>query len=82
VQSELASELGTRVVIPLSPHSARKGAPISTLMPVFEIEGRKYVMLTPQLAGVPRQRLGARVADLGPHRDAIIAALDLLFTGI
>jgi len=39
-------------------------------------------MLTPQLAGIPVRRLGTKVADLTQHRDEIVAALDLLITGI
>jgi toxin CcdB len=39
-------------------------------------------MLTPELAGIPRKALGERVANLAGERGAIIAALDLAFTGI
>jgi toxin CcdB len=39
-------------------------------------------MLTPQLAGVSRKEMGATVADLSERRNEIIAALDLLTTGI
>jgi toxin CcdB len=82
VQSDLVADLGTRVVVPLCPASAMKGRLIRTLTPVLEIDGRKYAMLTPQLAGVRKQQLGARVADLVSCRDEILAALDLLITGI
>jgi len=56
--------------------------PIERLNPQFEVEGRKVVMLTPELAGVPRKALGEVVGDLARERDKIIAALDLAFTGI
>ncbi len=82
VQSDLIADLSTRVVVPLYPASAMKGEILRTLTPVFEIEDLQYVMMTPQLAGIPRKSLGATVADLSAHRDAIIAALDLLITGI
>jgi toxin CcdB len=39
-------------------------------------------MLTPQLAGVSRKQIGVAVADLRGRRIQIIAALDLLITGI
>ena len=39
-------------------------------------------MLTPELAGVERRILGEKVGNLANHRQAIIGALDLLFTGI
>ena len=82
VQSDLIAELNTRVVVPLCPASVMKGKLIRTLMPAFEIDGAEYAMLTPQLAGVSRKHIGSKTADLSQHRDEIIAALDLLITGI
>jgi len=52
------------------------------LTPVFEIDGKQYAMLTPQIAGIAKKHMGAKVANLSPHRDEIIAALDLLISGI
>ncbi len=82
VQSDLIAELGTRMVVPLCPVSAMKGKLITTLVPVFQVDGKQYAMLTPQLAGVPKKQVGAKVADLSSQRQEIIAALDLLITGI
>ncbi|HEX6902693.1 MAG TPA: CcdB family protein [Thermoanaerobaculia bacterium] len=82
IQNELLSDLETRVVVPLSPVSAVKGKTLGPLMPVFEIEGERFVMLTPQLAGIPRSELGAPVTRIEHHRFEIIAAIDFLLTGI
>lgn len=82
VQSDLLAELGTRVVVPLYTASAMQGKMLRTLTPRFEIEGEPYVMMTPQMAGIAKKQLGANVADLAAQRDEIIAALDLLITGI
>lgn len=82
VQNDLVADLATRVVVPLCPAAAMKGKLVKTLMPVFEIDGKPYAMLTPQLAGVSKKQVGAKVADLAPRRDEIMAALDLLITGI
>jgi toxin CcdB len=82
VQSDLISELGTRVVVPLYTAAAMKGKVLSTLTPTFEINDQQYVMVTPQLAGIAKKQLGAQVADLCAQRDEIIAALDLLIIGI
>jgi len=49
---------------------------------VFEVEGREVAMLTPELAGVPAKALGEPIANLSSQRGAIIAALDLVITGI
>lgn len=81
-QSDLVAGLGGRVVVPLCLGSSMKGKLIRTLMRVFEIDGRQYVMLTPQLSGVSKKQVGPKVADLAHHRDEIIAAMDLLITGI
>ena len=83
VQTDLLEELGTRVVIPLTPAtSAAKRSALQTLTPVCAVEGRDYLVLTPQLAGIAAQELGPAVADLSSERPIILAALDLLFTGI
>lgn len=82
VQSDLIVDLGTRVAVPLYPASTLKGASIHTLMPIFEIDGKRFVMMTPQLAGIPKRLLGTAVTDLSHKRDEIISALDLLIIGI
>jgi toxin CcdB len=83
VQTDLLEELGTRVVIPLTPATvaARRSA-LQTLTPVCAVDGRDYLLLTPQLAGIAARELGPAVADLSSERPTILAALDLLFTGI
>jgi toxin CcdB len=82
VQSDLLDPLATRVVVPLCKPEVLKGKLAERLNPVFEIEGRRMAMLTPELAGVSRKILGARVGNLSSERYSIIAALDLLITGI
>ena len=82
VQSDLLADLATRTVVPLCPAPAMKGKLVKTLMPTFQIDGKAYAMLTPQLAGIERKQMGAEVADLSARRAEIIAALDLLLTGI
>lgn len=82
VQSDLIADLATRMVIPLCPAASMRGKLIKALMPVFEIDAEPYALLTPQMAGIARTQLGARVADLSDHRGEIIAALDLLISGI
>jgi toxin CcdB len=82
VQSDLLSELSTRAVVPLYTAAAMKGRVTRTLTPQFEIEGRQVVMVTPQIAGVALKMLGPAVGSLAAERAAILAALDLLITGI
>ena len=82
VQSSLLDSLTTRIVVPLCKPEVLSGKPAERLNPAFEIEGRKLLMLTPELAGVSRKALGEPVANLSAERAAIIAALDLAITGI
>ena len=82
VQSDLIADLSTRVVVPLCPALAIKGKLIQTLTPVVKIDGKNYVLLIPQLAGISKKQMGIKVADLAHHRGEIVAALDLLITGI
>lgn len=82
IQSDLLEDLATRVVIPLTSAPALTRQPMSTLSPWLSVEGQRYLVLTPQLAGVSRADLGSEVANLAAHRDAIIAAIDLLVTGV
>lgn len=82
VQSDLLSELGTRVVIPLFEKKSLGIRPLTRLTPEFEIDGKTCVLMTPQLAGIPTKELGEPVGDLARHRIDIIAALDLLITGL
>jgi toxin CcdB len=69
-------------VVPLCKPEVVAGKPAERLNPAFEVEGRRMLMLTPELAGVSRKALGERVTNLAAERGAIIAALDLALTGI
>jgi len=82
VQSDLLDALATRVVVPLCKPEVLRGKLAEKLNPVFEVEGRKMVLLTPELAGVSRKVFGQQIANLANRRDSIIAALDLAITGI
>ncbi len=59
-----------------------KGKLVKPLMPVFQIDNKSCAMLTPQLAGIERKRIGPEVVNVSGKRNEIIAALDLLLTGI
>jgi toxin CcdB len=82
VQVDLLDSLATRIVVPLCKLEAIGGKGAERLNPQFEVEGRKVVMLTQELAGIPRKTLGELAANLSGERGQIIAALDFAFTGI
>jgi toxin CcdB len=81
VQADLLASLATRTVVPLLPEDAVRGV-LRDLNPVFEIDGKRYVMLTQAIATVPRRELRDRVASLLQNHDVVLRALDILFTGI
>jgi toxin CcdB len=81
VQADLLDVLATRVVAPLV-LDEEMGLPAKQLNPQFKIKGVSVVMSTAELAGISTRALGDKVASLKNMRDEIIAALDLLFTGI
>lgn len=81
VQSDLLSELGTRVVIPVFKRKNLGIQPLTRLTPEVEIQGDKYVVMTPQLAGIPIKDLGPVAGNLSEYRREIVSALDLLITG-
>lgn len=81
VQAELLDRLATRVVVPLV-LAEEMGLAARQLNPQFKVESVSVVMSTAELAGVSSRSLGDKVASLANKRTEIIAALDLLFTGI
>lgn len=80
-QADLLNELQTRLVIPLTKAPALTKKPIARLTPFIDIDGERYLLMTPQLAGIARSELGAAVGSVADQRSAIVAALDLLITG-
>jgi toxin CcdB len=82
VQSDLLEPLSTRVVVPLSPVASARDVVMKQLAPILTIDGKQYVMLTPQLAGVSTRELGQSIGNAMTERATIMAGLDLLITGI
>jgi toxin CcdB len=81
VQSDLLEPLNTRVVIPMTKAPALTRKPVSHLTPEVSFNGDRYVLMTPQLAGIGRAELGPHAGNLGEERQAILAAIDFLLTG-
>jgi toxin CcdB len=80
LQSDLLTQsLDTTVVAPLEPAGA--GTFADRLNPRVEIEGQPFVLITQELVTVRKNVLGDSRASIAGNRDAVIAALDLLFTG-
>jgi toxin CcdB len=82
VQTDLLEDLHSRVVVPLTKTPAALQKPLNRLTPIIKVDGVPHLLVTYQLAAIGQSALGSPVADASPHRDTIIAALDLLLTGI
>lgn len=82
VQNNLFDDLKTVVVIPFIRKKASTQNPIKYLMPVFTIEDSECILLTPQMAGVPKSQLGTIVEDLSQFRSEIIGSIDFIISGI
>lgn len=81
VQHDHLASVKTRVVVPAYPMGRLAGA-AERINPVVMIENWQYALVVQELASLRSEFLGEPVASVAAGRDDIIAALDLLFTGI
>jgi len=81
VQTNMLGQLATRVVIPLVVAS-KIGKIAKKLNPKIEIEKVTLAMSTAEITAVSSHILTEKVSSLAERREEIIAALELLFTGI
>lgn len=80
LQHDRVASLRSMIAAPLVPSA---NAPASSrLHPSITIGASQFFILTEELAAVPPGVLGAVVGSAEANRYEIIAALDLLFTGI
>jgi toxin CcdB len=82
VQADLLRDLATRIIAPLMPLARLHGKPIGRLNPVVAVDGEQHVIVFQELAAFPASELRDVVASLHARRGELIAAIDLLFTGI
>jgi toxin CcdB len=80
LQSDLVSGLRSTVVAPLIGREQFAGA--ERMNPIFTINGKDYWLATHELFAVEQRMLKQAVASLADRRDAIMAALDFVFTGV
>ncbi|EEE35647.1 conserved hypothetical protein [Rhodobacteraceae bacterium KLH11] len=80
VQTDLLSDLNTRVVVPLL-LKLRAPKPATRLNPVFLVEGEQVVMVTQFMAAVPVGILKAPIGSLKDEFEQITGAVDMLMQG-
>ncbi|EJD6376047.1 MULTISPECIES: CcdB family protein [Providencia] len=81
IQSNIIDILNTRLVIPLFDSRLVKKPLPTRLNPQLFINGQVFVLMTHQMACVPRSLLGKEIVDLSCQRDTIKHAIDLLING-
>ena len=82
IQNGLLDMLNSRVVIPLTPVGKSDKTYPQHLCPIIKINNRKFALLTHQLASVSVSFLKKKETSIAANRDAIVAAIDFLVTGI
>ena len=80
VQSAQFDAYRRRVVVPLVRASSIGPAPFPVFNPSFRIRGMKVVLHPLEMVSIPADQLGSPVGSLADEGQAIIAALDELFS--
>ena len=81
LQSDHLEHLATRLCAPAKSRKT-SSTPIAGLMPEIEIDGERYVVFMQETAAVPAAVLGLTIASVALNRFQLIAAIDLLFSGV
>jgi len=81
VQTSLLDSLETKLVIPLSLKKNFENKLIKNLNVIIEINGKEYIILTQQLAAIPKQFIGELVLNSSGKRQEILSSIDFLITG-
>lgn len=82
MQSEVMDRLPTRLVVPLVRDRLFPSRRIPRLNLRFIIKGQPVILSPAEMGAVAASALGDAIDDLSAQRRELIAALDLLFTGI
>ena len=80
LQHDRVSTFSALAVAPLT--DANPALIDTRLHPSIRVGGRQMVVLVEELSSVHKRSLGRVIDSAESHRYAIVAALDLLFTGI
>ena len=80
LQSDMLERMNTRVVAPLFPAAASNSA--ERLTPIVTVDGSRYMIDMANIGTIPIKAASAAIANLEAERYRIVAAIDLVFTGI
>ncbi|MFM8609473.1 MAG: CcdB family protein [Burkholderiaceae bacterium] len=81
VQSDLLDALATRLVIPLATADAQSRMP-ARLCPLINVNGQRLHALAHYAAPLPARLLKRPVANVQAQASALVAAMDVVLSGI
>ena len=81
VQSDLLEALATRLVIPLASHDFSDKTP-EKLCPVITVKGQTLRALAHYAAPLPTRSLHKALANVSAQAGALIAAMDVVLSGV
>ena len=81
VQSDLLEALATRLVIPLASHEFADKTP-EKLCPVIKVKGQTLRALAHYAAPLPTRSLRKALANVSAQAGALIAAMDVVLSGV
>ncbi|WP_347278422.1 CcdB family protein [Plasticicumulans sp.] len=82
VQHDLIAVFESRAIVPRVDPALVRETLVQRRLPVFTIIDRRLVRMPQSITGRPARTPGPAVAALAGQRAELLAALDLLFTGI
>lgn len=82
IQSDVVDVLATRVVIPLVHLSHVQARLPEQICPIVEVEGKKLLVMTHEMASVEATILREEVGNATPWRVEIKSAVDFIFDGV
>lgn len=81
LQADIAETGRDRLIALMAPLAEMPGV-IGRLTPIVEVQGHRYVLMLPSIAGLPGSDLQTPIGNVGAERDRIVAGLDWLFLGV
>jgi toxin CcdB len=82
IQSDIVSEIATRIVVPLGRKVDFRNEEMGKLTPTITYEGEELLLLVPQISSMPAKALKNPIGSLSHLREEIVAAVDFAITGI
>jgi toxin CcdB len=81
VQSNILSEIASRIVIPLGTLSSFKNQQLESLTPVITYNDEKLLLLTPQIASIPVKTFNNPIGSIAHLRSTILTSIDFALSG-